>query len=227
MSADAPFANWTPRELPAAEPLVGPRVTLVPTDVTQHALGLFEATRAGDPAIWDYLPWGPFPDEAEFEQWLARFVADPGLYTETIIDAESGRPVGSASFMRIDQANGVIEIGSIFLGAVLQRTAAATEALYLMMRHAMDDLGYRRLEWKCDAANGRSRRAAERLGFTFEGIFRQHRIVKGRNRDTAWYSIIDGEWPTVREALEAWLAPDNFDVDGDQLQRLQDIRAGM
>ncbi len=221
------LSTWTPRDLPTTEPLVGPRVRLVPTDVTDHALGLFEATRDGDPALWDYLPWGPFPDESEFEQWLARFVADPALYTETILDGERGRPVGCASFMRVDQANGVIEIGSIFLGAELQRTAAATEALYLMMRHAMDDLGYRRLEWKCDAANTRSRRAAERLGFTFEGIFRQHRIVKGRNRDTAWFSIIDREWPAARAALEAWLAPENFDVDGDQLQRLEEIRAGM
>lgn len=221
------LANWTPRPLPTTDPLVGMRVTLVPTDVTDHALGLFEATRAGDPALWDYLPWGPFPDEAEFEQWLARFVADPSLYTETIIDQATGQPAGSASFMRVDQANGAIEIGSIFLGATLQRTAAATEALFLMMRHAMDDLGYRRLEWKCDAANARSMRAAERLGFVYEGTFRQHRVVKGRNRDTAWFSIIDGEWPVVRAALEAWLAPDNFDADGDQLQRLEDIRAGL
>ncbi len=226
MSADAPLADWTPRELPTADPLVGPRVMLVPTDVTDHAMGLFEATRDGDPALWNYLSWGPFPDEAEFEQWLARFVADPDLYTETIIDRLSGRPVGSASFMRVDQANGVIEIGSIFLGAELQRTAAATEALYLMMRHAMDDLCYRRLEWKCDAANARSMRAAERLGFVYEGTFRQHRIVKGHNRDTAWFSIIDSEWPAVRTALEAWLSPDNFDPDGDQLRRLEDIRAG-
>jgi RimJ/RimL family protein N-acetyltransferase len=221
------LAGWTPRPLPTTDPLVGMRVTLVPTDVTDHALGLFESTRAGDPALWDYLPYGPFPDEAAFEQWLARFVADPGLYTETVIDQELDQPVGCASFMRVDRANGVIEIGNIFFGAGLQRTAAATEALFLMMRHAFDDLGYRRLEWKCDAANARSMRAAERLGFTYEGTFRQHRIVKGRNRDTAWFSIIDGEWPVVRAALEAWLAPDNFDVDGDQLQRLDDIRAGL
>jgi RimJ/RimL family protein N-acetyltransferase len=221
------LSDWTPRPLPTTEPLAGERVTLVPTDVTDHALGLFEATRAGDPALWDYLPFGPFPDEAEFEQWLSRFVADPALYTETIIDRVSGRPVGSASFMRIDQANGVIEIGSIFLGAELQQTAGATEALYLMMRHAFDDLGYRRLEWKCDAANARSMRAAERLGFLYEGTFRQHRIVKSHNRDTAWFAIIDSEWPAVRSALEAWLAPDNFDPDGDQLRRLEDVRAGM
>jgi RimJ/RimL family protein N-acetyltransferase len=221
------LAGWTPRPLPTTEPLAGSRVTLVPTDVTDHAMGLFEATRAGDPALWDYLPYGPFPDEAVFEQWLARFVADPDLYTETVIDNASGLPLGCASFMRVDQANGVIEIGHIFLGAGLQRTAAATEALYLMMRHAFDDLGYRRLEWKCDAANGRSMRAAERLGFVYEGTFRQHRIVKGRNRDTAWFAIIDTEWPVVRAALEAWLSPDNFDADGDQLRRLDEIRESL
>jgi RimJ/RimL family protein N-acetyltransferase len=220
------LASWTPRPLPTTEPLAGPRVTLVPLDVTDHAIGLFESTREGDPGLWDYLPYGPFPDVSVFEQWLARFAADPDLYTEAIIDNELGQPVGSASFMRVDQANGVIEIGNIFLGPVLQRTAAATEALSLMMGHAFDDLGYRRLEWKCDAANARSMRAAERLGFTYEGTFRQHRIVKGRNRDTAWFSIIDVEWPAVRAALDAWLAPDNFDVDGDQLRRLEDIRAG-
>jgi RimJ/RimL family protein N-acetyltransferase len=221
------LAGWTPRPLPTTEPLAGSRVTLVPTDVTDHAMGLFEATRAGDPALWDYLPYGPFPDEAVFEQWLARFVADPDLYTETVIDNASGLPLGCASFMRVDQANGVIEIGHIFLGAGLQRTVAATEALYLMMRHAFDDLGYRRLEWKCDAANGRSMRAAERLGFVYEGTFRQHRIVKGRNRDTAWFAIIDTEWPVVRAALEAWLSPDNFDADGDQLRRLDEIRESL
>lgn len=220
------LSGWTPRPLPTTEPLEGERVMLVPTDVTEHALGLFEATRADDPALWNYLPYGPFPDESEFELWLARHVANPGLYTETIIDRGIGLPVGCASFMRVDQANGVIEIGHIFLGAVLQRTAAATEAIYLMMRHAMDDLGYRRLEWKCDAANARSMRAAERLGFVYEGTFRQHSIVKGRNRETAWFSIIDAEWPAVRAALESWLAPDNFDPDGDQLRRLEDVRAG-
>jgi RimJ/RimL family protein N-acetyltransferase len=226
MTSETSLVGWTPRPLPTTEPLVGARVTLVPTDVTDHAMGLFEATRAGDPSLWDYLPYGPFADEAEFEQWLATHVADPGLITEPVLDGESGLPLGCASFMRIDPANGVIEIGNVFLGAGLQRTAAATEAFFLMMRHAFDDLGYRRLEWKCDAANARSMRAAERLGFTYEGTFRQHRIVKGKNRDTAWFAIIDKDWPAVRAALEAWLAPDNFDADGDQLRRLDDLRTG-
>jgi hypothetical protein len=127
--------------------------------------------------------------------------------------------------MRMEPAHGCIEIGHIWLGAPLQRTAAATEAIFLLARHAFDDLGYRRLEWKCDAANARSRRAAERFGFTFEGVFRKHMIVKGRNRDTAWYAIVDDDWPAVRAAFEAWLAPGNFDADGRQRETLESLRA--
>jgi RimJ/RimL family protein N-acetyltransferase len=219
------LATWTPRPLPTTEPLTGERVLVRPTDVTDDAAALHEATHdGGDASLWDWLPYGPFPDEGAFEQWLATHVANPTLIPETIVDRASGVPVGCASFMRIDQANGVIEIGHIFLGSALQRTAAATEALALMMRHAMDDLGYRRLEWKCNAANARSMRAAARLGFTYEGTFRQHLIVKGRNRDTAWFSIIDSEWPAVRAALDAWLAPENFDADGRQVRRLEALR---
>ena len=221
---DAPLADYAPRELPTTEPLEGERVIVRATDVTDDAPGLHEATKAGDPTLWDYLPYGPFADEAAFEQWLAGHVLDPGLMPETVLDRASGEPLGCASFMRAVPAHGVIEIGHIFLGAALQRTPAATEALYLMMRHVFDDLGYRRLEWKCNAANARSRRAAERLGFTHEGTFRQHLIVKGHNRDTAWYSIIDGEWPALRSALEAWLAPENFGADGGQIRRLAELR---
>lgn len=220
------LANWTPRQLPTSEPIEGQRVTLKPTDVTRDAFGLFEATRAGDPALWDFLPYGPFPDEAVFEQWLARHVSDPLLMPVTVVNTNSSQASGCASFMRADQENGVIEIGHIFFGAPLQRTAAATEAIFLMARHVFDDLGYRRLEWKCDAANARSVRAAQRFGFQPEGVWRQHRIVKGRNRDTAWFSIIDREWPRVREGFEAWLAEDNFDVDGDQIRRLEELRSG-
>ena len=218
------LAVWTPRPLPAVEPIEGRWVTVLPTDVTRDAAGLYEATRQGDPALWDYLPYGPFPDEAAFEQWLATHVADPLLIPETVVDRGSGNPVGCASFMRIDQDHGTIEIGHIFFGAGLQRTAAATEAIYLMLRHAFDDLGYRRVEWKCDAANGRSVRAAARFGFQPEGVWRQHRIVKGRNRDTAWFSIIDKEWPDVRAGFEAWLSDDNFDEEGRQIRRLEELR---
>ena len=224
MTTDESLATWTARPLPNVAPLEGRRVTLHPTDVTDDATGLFEATRDGDPALWNYLSYGPFENEGAFEQWLARHVADPTMLTETVVDNVTGRPLGSASFMRMEPGFGVIEIGHIFFGKALQRTPAATEAIFLMMRHVFEDLGYRRLEWKCDAANARSRRAAERFGFRFEGIFRQHMIVKGRNRDTAWFSIIDGEWPVVKAAFEAWLAPENFDAEGQQIERLEDLR---
>lgn len=218
------LSTWTPRPLPSVEPLEGSRVILRPTDVAHDAAGLHEATREGDPALWDYLAYGPFADEGAFEQWLASHVADPTLLVESVIDRASGAPVGSASFMRMVPEHGVIEIGHIFFSPSLQRTPAATEAIFLMMRHAFDDLGYRRLEWKCNAANARSVRAAERFGFTYEGTFRQHSIVKERNRDTAWFSVIDAEWPALRAGFEAWLSPDNFDPAGRQIARLQDMR---
>lgn len=218
------LAEWTPRELPTTEPLKGRRVLVEATDVTRDAAGLFEATRTGDSALWDYLPYGPFRNEAEFEQWLAAHVAESQLMPETVRDRATGEALGCASFMRADQDHGVIEIGHIFFGAALQRTAAATEAIYLMLRHLFDDRGYRRVEWKCDAANARSVRAATRFGFKPEGVWRQHRIVKGRNRDTAWFSIIDREWPSRRAAFEAWLAEDNFDEDGKQIRPLENLR---
>jgi RimJ/RimL family protein N-acetyltransferase len=226
--SDTLLDGWTPRPLPTMEPLEGTWVTLVPTDVARDADRLHEVTRAGDPALWDYLPYGPFASEVAFEQWLVTHVSTPGLQVETVLDRASGEPGGLASFMRMEPVYGVIEIGHIFFGAALQRTPATTEAIFLMLRHLFDDLGYRRVEWKCDAGNARSMRAAERLGFRHEGVFRQHLIVRGRNRDTAWFSIIDGEWPQVRAAFEAWLSPDNFDTDDNdrQLRRLEDIRAG-
>jgi RimJ/RimL family protein N-acetyltransferase len=138
----------------------------------------------------------------------------------TLVKQPEGRPLGLASYMRITPEFGVIEIGHIWFGIPLQRTTAATEAIFLMARHVLDGLGYRRLEWKCNALNAASRRAAERFGFAFEGVFRKHQVVKGRNRDTAWYSIIDDEWPAIRKAFEAWLAPENFDRDGVQKRAL-------
>jgi len=219
------LANWTPRPLPSEGPLVGSRVLVSATEVDRDANGLYEATREGDPALWNYLSYGPFEDAAAFRAYLERHVADPEVKPMTVIDRASGAPLGSASYLRIVPQDGVIEIGHIFFGAALQRTAAATEAIYLMIRHAFDDLGYRRVEWKCDAANARSVRAATRFGFTPEGVFRQHRIVRGRNRDTAWFSIIDREWPPLRAAFEDWLAEDNFDAEGRQIRRLEECRA--
>lgn len=221
----ADLSNWTARELPSRGPLEGNRVSVMATEIERDAVGLYEATREGDPALWNYLSYGPFEDAYAFSQWLESHLRDPETMPVTVVDRATGKALGSASFMRIEPQFGVIEIGHIFLGASLQRTPSATEAIYLMMRHAFDDLGYRRLEWKCDAANARSVRAATRFGFQPEGVFRQHRIAKGRNRDTAWFSIIDTEWPHVRAALEAWLAEDNFDIEGRQIRRLEECRA--
>jgi len=202
-----------PATAPARDVLAGDRVRLEPLDPDRHAADL-HAEAAGDPRLWDYLPYGPFPDLAELRDHLARQAgsSDPLFFAVVV----AGRAVGVVSYLRIEPEHACIEIGHIWFGASLQRTPAATEVVYLLARHAFDDLGNRRLEWKCDAANARSRRAAERFGFTFEGVFRQHMIVKGRNRDTAWFSIVDGEWPEVREAFERWLDPANFDADGRQ-----------
>jgi RimJ/RimL family protein N-acetyltransferase len=210
-----------PARPPRRAALEGTRVRLEPLDADRHAARLFHAGGA-DPAIWTYLAYGPFADEAEMHAHLAAQAAseDP-LYFAVVTD----RPLGVASYLRMQPEHGVIEIGHIWFAAALQRTPAATEAIYLLAREAFDGLGNRRLEWKCDAANARSRRAAERFGFGFEGVFRQHMIVKGRNRDTAWYALLDGEWPAARAAFEAWLDPANFDADGRQRRSLAALRA--
>jgi RimJ/RimL family protein N-acetyltransferase len=168
---------------------------------------------------WTYLPYGPFDSREGFQGWLETVAAidDPLFFV--IVD-EQRRGVGLAAYMRIDRANGVIEIGHLNFSRRLQRTAAATESMYLMLRRAFDELGYRRYEWKCDAFNEPSRRAAARFGFTFEGLFRQAIVYKQRSRDTTWYSITDGEWPFRKAAFEAWLAPDNFDASGVQYRPL-------
>jgi RimJ/RimL family protein N-acetyltransferase len=181
---------------------------------------LFEAGR--ESAIWTYLPYGPYSDVAELRSALEEEAAsdDPRFYAVEV----EGRALGIVSYLRITPEHRVIEIGHIWFGTPLQRTAAATEAIYLLARHVFDDLGWRRLEWKTNAENAASRRAAERFGFTFEGVFRKHQIVKGRNRDTAWFSIVDDEWPAIRAGFEAWLAPSNFDADGCQLRTLEECR---
>jgi RimJ/RimL family protein N-acetyltransferase len=197
------------RGVPARVVLAGERVSLVPLDPDRHAERLFAASQ-GDPLLWAYLPYGPFDSLAAFREHLARQAASDDPLFFAVGEA------GVASFMRMDPPNGVIEIGNIWFGAPLQRTPAATEAIQLMARYAFDDLGNRRLEWKCNAENARSRAAALRFGFTFEGVFRQHMIVKGRNRDTAWFSLLDSEWPDVRRRFQTWLDPANFDADGRQ-----------
>ena len=212
-----------PARAPAHRPLIGTRVRLEPLDPERHAHDLLAAA-GGDPKLWDYLPYGPFADAAELRAWLAERATSTDPLFLTVVDTATGRAGGVVSYLRIEPEHGCIEIGHIWFGAALQRTPAATETIYLLARHAFDDLGHRRLEWKCDAANARSRRAAERFGFTFEGVFRQHMIVKGRNRDTAWFALLEGEWPAARAAYEAWLRPQNFDADGRQLSRLAAAR---
>lgn len=198
----------------------GTRVTIVPTDVATHAAGLFEAfgqDRGG--GNWTYLPYGPFDTETAFRQWMETTCTGDDPLFHTILNG-TGAPVGLASYLRIDPANGVIEVGHIHLSPRLQRTAMSTEAMFLMMARVFDDLGYRRYEWKCDALNAPSRAAAERLGFRYEGTFRQATHYKGRNRDTAWFALTDKDWPDVRAEFTRWLDPSNFDDDGRQKTKL-------
>lgn len=188
-----------------------------------HAEDLFAANSAND-RIWDYMPYGPFADFNGYADWVRSFEqsADPFFYA--IRNLETGRWEGVASYLRITPEAGSIEVGHINFSPALQRTRAATEAMYLMMRWAFD-AGYRRYEWKCNALNLGSRRAAERLGLSYEGIFRQAAVIKGRNRDTAWFAAIDSEWPALRQAFEAWLSDDNFGPGGDQKQSLSGFTA--
>lgn len=218
--------NWSGARPPERRPIEGDLVRLEPLDPAAHGDDLFAAS-AGAEATWFYLPYGPFAGKEEFVTWLGERAAIRDPLAFAIIDREAGAARGIETLMAIEPEHGSIEIGHIWLSPPLQRTRQATEAIYLLARYAFDVLGNRRFEWKCDAANAPSRRAAERYGFTFEGVFRQHRIVKGRNRDTAWYSITDGEWPSRRAAFEAWLAPDNFDATGKQRRSLAEIRSGI
>ncbi len=202
--------------VPARAVLQGDHIRLEPIDPAVHARDLYEASHTTDEgrAIWTYLPQGPWPD---LEAYTAHTRANAGaqdriFYALRLIP--EGPAAGQASFMDIQPGNGVIEIGYIWFAPSLQRTRAATEAMYLMLNHAMTDLRYRRMQWRCNALNAKSRAAARRLGFRYEGIFYNHLIYKGLNRDTAWYSILDDEWPDVKERLEAWLSPDNFDSTG-------------
>jgi RimJ/RimL family protein N-acetyltransferase len=190
----------------------------------RHAAELWQAAKGAD-ELWSYMGYGPFADETAFLAWVPERagLADP--YAYAVIDAD-GRAVGIATLMEIRPAMRVIEVGHIVYSPVLQRTPLATEAQYLLARYVFETLGYRRYEWKCNALNAPSRRAAERFGFTFEGVFRQHLIVKGRNRDTAWFSMLDSEWPARKAAFERWLAPANFDAAGRQKTSLAALMTG-
>ncbi len=218
--------DWTPRERPSRTPMTGRYCRIEPLDAARHASDLWHAYRqAPDSRDWTYLFVGPFADFDAFRADLEKAMASADPLHHAIIDTASGKPVGTAALMRIEPAHGVIEIGSIGYSPLLKRTPAATEAMVLFMRRAFDELGYRRYEWKCDDLNAPSRAAALRLGFRFEGIFRQAIVYKGRSRDTAWYSITDREWPALRDAFDAWLDASNFDSEGRQRRRLSDLTA--
>jgi RimJ/RimL family protein N-acetyltransferase len=228
MSAERPLGEpveWSGAPAPGREPLRGRYVELLPLDAARDAEALYEASHPphGDPGVWHYLFESPCDSVDEFRAQLVAAEADASALPFTIVPAAGGRPGGSASYLRIDPANGSIEIGSIWFGPALRRTTAATEAIHLLARYAFETLGYRRLEWKCNALNAPSRAAAARFGFTYEGTFRQHMVIKGRNRDTAWFAITDAEWPEIGAAFETWLAPENFDASGAQRQRLSGL----
>jgi RimJ/RimL family protein N-acetyltransferase len=213
-----PAVDATPAQFPGAVTLTGRFGTVERLNAARHAPDLWTAMRGHD-AIWTYLPPGPFADKAPFTAYIGECERNKERIFYAVLDS-GGRAAGFFSLMEIRPAMRVIEIGNIVYSPALQRTALATEAQFLIARYAVETLRYRRYEWKCNALNAASRRAAERFGFRFEGIFRQHMIVKGHSRDTAWFSILDSEWPARKAAFERWLAPENFDRDGRQKQSL-------
>ncbi len=218
--------GWIGRQAPPRTPMQGRRCRVVALDLEAHAEALFEAYRLDtDGRLWTYMPAGPFATLEDFRAWMAPACESRDPLFHAIVDKASGRALGMAAYLRIVPAFGVIEVGHIAYSPLLQRSALASEAMYLMMARVFDELGYRRYEWKCDSLNAPSRRAAERLGFSHDGLFEQALIYKGRNRDTAWYSILDRDWPQTRLAHEAWLDPDNFQADGSQRRRLSDLIA--
>ncbi len=219
-----PVLDWRGAKPPAREAMQGTHCRLEPLAADRHAAALFRAYAADARGRnWTYLPYGPFSTLAEYQGFLAERQASRDECFFAIVDPKSDQPVGVSAYLRISPQTGSIEVGHLSYSPALQRTAASTEAMFLMMKRVFDDWGYRRYEWKCDALNAPSRAAAMRLGFRFEGVFRKLMVVKGRNRDTAWFSIVDDEWPGIRAALEAWLAPTNFDGDGRQRRRLEEL----
>jgi RimJ/RimL family protein N-acetyltransferase len=228
MEGDMPedLNNWQPRPRPARRVMEGRYVRLEPLDAARHGDGLYEASSVADIDgrfrwLYDYPP----ESRAAYQPWLEKAEKSEDPLFFVVIDKASGKVAGRQTLMRIDPANGVIEIGNIYWGPLISRKPAATEAQFLFMRYVFDELAYRRYEWKCNNNNAPSKRAAARFGFKFEGIFRQHIVVKGENRDTAWYSVIDKEWPALRDAYGAWLDPANFNADGSQKLRLEELRA--
>jgi len=218
------LAGWVPPPLPPRSPMGGRYCRVEPID-ERFAGDLYAAaSQDADGRTWTYMPYGPFSTESHYRDWLmATCFGDDPLFL-AIVDAADGKAVGLASYLNIRPTQGSIEVGHVYFSPALQRTRLATEAMYLMMRRAFE-LGYRRYEWKCDALNAASRAAAERLGLSYEGIFRQATVYKRRNRDTAWYAAVDGEWPALAAAFEAWLDPENFDAAGRQRVSLRTLTA--
>jgi len=215
--------GWTAPEYPKNLSLEGRYAALVPLDATRHADPVHRANSADD-NIWNYLPYGPFRTPAQYRDWVVSVQNRPDPIFLAIRDKQRNQWAGVASYLRITPQTGVIEVGHINYSVALQRTRAATEAMYLMMKWVFD-AGYRRYEWKCNALNAPSRRAAQRLGFSYEGVFRQATIIKSRNRDTAWFAAIDKDWPDLQAAYETWLSPDNFAADGLQKTSLRTLTA--
>ncbi len=224
-----PLLDWKKPPPPARIALAGRSVRLEPLDPARHGADLYRASHGPgvDPKLWLYLTNGPFANEAAFMAWLdaAAKTADPLFFA--VVDPKTGRAVGMMSYMRITPDHGSIEIGNIWFGPAAQRTPISTEATYLLARHVFDELGYRRLEWKCNALNMPSREAALRFGFAYEGLFRRHFVIKNRSRDTTWFAMVVDDWPVIKAAFETWLDPANFDAAGKQRRKLAAIRADL
>lgn len=216
-----PVVDWTPPGAPDGHSMSGRYARLDRLDPNLHADGLFREF-SGHDHVWDYLPYGPFASSSAYHRWMRQDASGHDPLFMAIFDHNHPGARGVASYLRITPQAGTIEVGHIAMAPSVQKTRAATEAIYLMMEWAFE-AGYRRFEWKCNALNLASRRAAERLGLSYEGVFRQAAVIKGRNRDTAWFAAIDAEWPALREAFEAWLRPENFDAGGRQIERLSDL----
>lgn len=222
-----PVENWAERERPPRAPMLGRHCRLEPLDVERHAADLFDAyADAPDERDWTYLKRQRPTSLEEFRREVALLAAKPDPLNFAVVDIASGTAVGTIALMRIDPLEGVIEVGGVVYSPRMQRQPTGTEAIYLLGRRVFDELGYRRFEWKCDSLNARSMAAARRFGFTFEGIFRQAIVYHGRSRDTAWFSMLDTEWPRAKVAFERWLDPDNFDEHGRQRRSLADLREG-
>lgn len=216
-----PLPNWQAAKIPPQTSMVGKYCRVEPCDIEKHSADLFAAFATDtDKVNCTYLPYGPFDTLTDLQTWMRKACTGKDPMFHTVVDLRSGKAVGLAALMRIEPSVGVIEVGNIHFSPLLQRTPLSTEAIFLLMSRVFDDLGYRRFEWKCDSLNGPSNRSAVRYGFQFEGTFRQALVYRNRNRDTNWYSILDGEWPAIKSAYQAWLNEDNFDDDGVQKSKL-------